>query len=120
MRTNPELIWILQDLSSFQEIMETNNQKKPEILSNQILNLEDLTFSQGNHFMSNKTCQLPNKSFRLQKKGYEEIHIPSPTPPKFNTGEVNYEIQKKPKKTFSIILDSISNIKFTKICSTSI
>ncbi|CAF3535374.1 unnamed protein product, partial [Rotaria sp. Silwood2] len=55
--------------------------------THQILDLEDLTFSQGSHFMSNKTCQLPNGSFRLQKKGYEEIHIPSLKPSRPNAEE---------------------------------
>ncbi|CAF5041794.1 unnamed protein product, partial [Rotaria sp. Silwood1] len=90
MRNNPELIWILHALSTFQVnydqenmIIENNN------TTHQILDLEDLTFSQGSHFMSNKTCQLPNGSFRVQKKGYEEIHIPSLKPSTFNSEEVS-------------------------------
>jgi pre-mRNA-splicing helicase BRR2 len=88
MRNNPELIWILQDLSN-QEITETSNNNKTEVFSNQILNFDDLIFPQGSHFMSNKTCQLPNGSYRLQKKGYEEIHIPPLKPPVFSPEEVN-------------------------------
>ncbi len=38
----------------------------------QVINLEDLVFAQGGHFMANKKCQLPEGSFRKQKKGYEE------------------------------------------------
>lgn len=34
-----------------------------------VLDLEDLVFSQGSHFMSNKRCQLPDGSFRKQRKG---------------------------------------------------
>lgn len=34
-----------------------------------VLDLEDLIFSQGSHFMSNKRCQLPDGSFRKQRKG---------------------------------------------------
>ena len=34
------------------------------------LDLEDLSFSQGSHLMSNKKCHLPEGSFRKQKKGY--------------------------------------------------
>jgi pre-mRNA-splicing helicase BRR2 len=77
MRNNPELIWILQELSHNQDIMEIENDKKVFSNSQQVLNLDDLTFSEGSHFMSNKTCQFPKESYRLQKKGYEEIHIPS-------------------------------------------
>jgi len=96
MRNNPELIWILQDLSTVQvnhdrEIMETENTNSAEVFSNphQIIDIENLTFSQGGHFMSNKTCQLPIGSFRLQNKGYEEIHIPSLPPVGLNSGEVS-------------------------------
>lgn len=35
----------------------------------QVLDLEDLVFAQGSHFMSNKRCQLPDGSFRKQRKG---------------------------------------------------
>lgn len=46
----------------------------------QILNLQDLIFAQGGHFMANKKCQLPEGSFRKQKKGYEEVHVPASKP----------------------------------------
>lgn len=35
----------------------------------QILDLEDMVFTEGSHFMSNKRCQLPDGSFRKQRKG---------------------------------------------------
>lgn len=35
----------------------------------QVLDLEDLVFAEGSHFMSNKRCQLPDGSFRKQRKG---------------------------------------------------
>lgn len=35
----------------------------------QVLDLEDLAFSTGSHFMSNKRCELPDGSFRKQRKG---------------------------------------------------
>lgn len=38
-----------------------------------ILDLEDLVFTQGSHFMSNRRCQLPDGSYRTQKDGYEEV-----------------------------------------------
>lgn len=37
--------------------------------SRQIVDLEDLVFQQGSHFMANKRCQLPDGSFRKQRKG---------------------------------------------------
>lgn len=41
------------------------------------LDLETLQFSQASHLMSNKSCELPSKSWRAQKKGYEEVHVPA-------------------------------------------
>ncbi len=38
-----------------------------------LLDLEDLVFNQGSHFMSNRRCQLPDGSYRTQKEGYEEV-----------------------------------------------
>lgn len=36
-----------------------------------LIDLEDLIFAQGSHFMANKRCQLPDGSFRKQRKGYD-------------------------------------------------
>lgn len=36
----------------------------------QILDLDDLIFQDGSHFMSNKKCQLSEGSFRKQRKGW--------------------------------------------------
>ena len=52
------------------------------------LDLEDLAFAQGSHFMANKTCQLPNGSYRKQKKGYEEVLVPALKQKPFDEGEV--------------------------------
>lgn len=46
-------------------------QKKPS----HMLDLDTLSFSRGSHFMANSKCQLPTGSFRVQKKGYEEVHV---------------------------------------------
>jgi pre-mRNA-splicing helicase BRR2 len=44
------------------------------------INLSDLIFHEGNHLMTNTRCELPEKSWRAQKKGYEEVHIPALKP----------------------------------------
>ena len=46
----------------------------------QNLDLESLQFSQASHLMANRTCELPAKSWRAQKKGYEEVHVPAVKP----------------------------------------
>jgi len=52
------------------------------------LDLEDLVFAQGSHFMANKSCDLPSGSYRKQKKGYEEVLVPALKPKPFEDGEV--------------------------------
>ena len=38
--------------------------------------------------MANKRCQLPDGSFRKQRKGYEEVHVPALKPKPFADDEV--------------------------------
>jgi pre-mRNA-splicing helicase BRR2 len=54
-----------------------------------VLDIDDLVFAQGSHFMSNKRCQLPEGSYRKQKKGYEEVHVPALKSKSFEDNEVN-------------------------------
>lgn len=42
------------------------------------IDLENLTFNQGNHLMSNKKVRLPDGSFKRTKKSWEEVHVPAP------------------------------------------
>jgi pre-mRNA-splicing helicase BRR2 len=41
------------------------------------VDLEALAFEEGGHLMSNQRCELPEKSWRASKKGYEEVHVPA-------------------------------------------
>ena len=61
-----------------------------------MLDLGDLTFEQGSHLMANKKCLLPDGSFRKQKKGYEEIHVPAYKPKPFGEGEKLVKIDELP------------------------
>lgn len=65
--------------------------------SRKVLDLEDLVFAQGSHFMANKKCQLPDGSFRKQRKGYEEVHVPALKPKPFDEKEELIPIEKLPK-----------------------
>lgn len=42
-----------------------------------ILDLEALAFAQGGHFMSNPNCTLPEGTYTVDKKGYQEVHVPA-------------------------------------------
>ena len=60
------------------------------------MNLDDIAFSQGSHLMANKRCQLPDGSYRKQKKGYEEVHVPALKPKPFGADENLVPIEKLP------------------------
>uniref|UniRef100_A0A665VD59 Activating signal cointegrator 1 complex subunit 3 n=1 Tax=Echeneis naucrates TaxID=173247 RepID=A0A665VD59_ECHNA len=70
---------------------------KFSVAPRQLLDLDDLAFTQGSHFMANKRCQLPDGSFRKQRKGYEEVHVPALKPKPFADDEVLVAIEKLPK-----------------------
>ncbi|XP_063371470.1 U5 small nuclear ribonucleoprotein 200 kDa helicase [Cydia amplana] len=63
----------------------------------QMLQLEELVFAAGAHFMANKRCQLPPGSFRKQRKGYEEVHVPALKPKAFEEGETLLPVEQLPK-----------------------
>lgn len=63
----------------------------------QMLQLEELVFAAGAHFMANKRCQLPPGSFRKQRKGYEEVHVPALKPKAFDKGETLLPVESLPK-----------------------
>ncbi|CDS42389.1 U5 small nuclear ribonucleoprotein 200 kDa [Echinococcus multilocularis] len=61
-----------------------------------VVDLANLTFTQGGHLMANKRCQLPEGSFRTQKKGYEEVHVPALRSKPFDQDETLLKIEKLP------------------------
>lgn len=63
----------------------------------QLLELDELSFTQGSHFMANKRCQLPDGSYRKQRKGYEEVHVPALKQVPFESNEELQPIDKLPK-----------------------
>lgn len=48
-----------------------------EFKTERVIDLDALAFTEGSHLMANKRCELPPGSWRAQKKGYEEIHVPA-------------------------------------------
>lgn len=47
------------------------------MLPERTLDLQSLSFNKGGHLMTNSRCELPPNSWRAQKKGYEEVHVPA-------------------------------------------
>ncbi|KAK6033881.1 DEAD/DEAH box helicase [Cooperia oncophora] len=119
MKMKPELHHVLAQLLETDEadIVETERAKREKtaqrraaaaageeavaagqwLAARKVLDLEDLTFSQGSHLMSNKRCELPDGSYRKQKKSYEEIHVPALKPKPFAEGEKLIDIGELPK-----------------------
>jgi pre-mRNA-splicing helicase BRR2 len=62
-----------------------------------MLDLDSLTFSAGGHTMSNKRVELPPKSWRAQKKGYEEVHVPPLKPKPMESNEREIPISELPE-----------------------
>ena len=60
------------------------------------LNLDEMAFANGSHFMANKRCQLPDGSYRKQEKGYETVHVPALKPKSFNDDEKLVPIETLP------------------------
>ncbi|XP_076251373.1 U5 small nuclear ribonucleoprotein l(3)72Ab [Rhynchophorus ferrugineus] len=71
--------------------------KKQVAGNRKLIDFEDLLFAQGSHFMANKRCQLPDGSFRKQRKGYEEVHVPALKPKPFGENEKLQPIDQLPK-----------------------
>lgn len=111
MKSDPELIEILKKLESSQVDTSSNYEKdtakadiaaadeEETIFSNKVkmLDLEDLSFQQGSHFMANKRCQLPEGSFRQQHKNFDIIHVPALKPKPFDPDENLVPINKLPR-----------------------
>lgn len=65
--------------------------KQPKAL----VDLESLAF-EGGHFMSNAECKLPKKSEVINKKGYQEVHIPPLKSYQHKDGEKMVKISDMP------------------------
>ncbi|KAI0979875.1 hypothetical protein GJ496_001918 [Pomphorhynchus laevis] len=115
MRSDAELTKILDELNRTQEKNDEHNQNEPSTKSSKsandigsyddknewnpkhVVDFEDLMFVPGGHFMANRRCQLPEGSFRKQKKGHEEVHVPALKPKPFDAFEKLVNIEKLPK-----------------------
>jgi pre-mRNA-splicing helicase BRR2 len=60
------------------------------------LDLDALAFSSGAHLMSNKRVELPKNSWRSQKKGYEEVHVPALKAKPYSESERDLPIEDMP------------------------
>jgi len=84
------------------------------------LDLEGLAFRDGAHTMSNSTCNLPPKSWRAMKKGYEEVHVPAVVK-KTSPGENLIPIKNLPDWTHAAFqgMEVLNPIQ-SKVCPTAL
>ncbi|XP_065882563.1 U5 small nuclear ribonucleoprotein 200 kDa helicase-like [Dysidea avara] len=75
---------------------DASQQEKKGLGSRKVLDLDDLSFTHGSHFMANKRCQLPDRSYRQNMKGYEEVHVPALKQKPFQEGEVLLPVTQLP------------------------
>ena len=84
------------------------------------LDLDSLAFPDGAHTMSNKKCDLPDKSWSAMRKGYEEVHVPGV---KSGVGhdEKLIKISELPKWTHDAFsgMDKLNRIQ-SKLCEVAL
>lgn len=73
-----------------------------------VLDMEFLKFKDGAHVMTNKSCVLPEKSWRATKKGYEEVHVPA-IRPIIPPGETLVSVSELPDWC-QPVFDGVSNL----------
>jgi len=85
--------------NSDNEEMELATAGVPEIksIAERVLDLKRISFNQESRLMTSKRCELPPKSWRAQKKGYEEVHVPPMKTPPMPKGERLVNISELPK-----------------------
>jgi pre-mRNA-splicing helicase BRR2 len=62
-----------------------------------ILDLEALAFAQGGHLMSNANCTMPEGTYTVDKKGYQEVHVPALKTADMGANEKLVEIASLPE-----------------------
>ena len=86
---------LMKEAQTLRKLAQENKKEKEKLqdmkdndeyakLSKTVLNLNELEFPQGAHFMGNENCKLPKGSTKSAFNGYEEVYIPPATQSKKN------------------------------------
>lgn len=78
---------LMKDAKTLRKFVEENKKDKEKLknikendeyarLTKTVLNLNNLEFTEGGHYMANDNCKLPKGSFKQAFNGYEEVYIP--------------------------------------------
>uniref|UniRef100_A0A0N5BBZ1 U5 small nuclear ribonucleoprotein 200 kDa helicase n=1 Tax=Strongyloides papillosus TaxID=174720 RepID=A0A0N5BBZ1_STREA len=108
MKSNPELSVILDDIEGkLSDNADSKTVKKKKeindlegnsmMMTRRMLNLDELTFAHGGHFMGNKKCILPDGSSRKVHKDFESVFVPAQKPKPLEKGEKLIKISDLPK-----------------------
>lgn len=84
---------IVQDSISHENLLEANQLQDDDFskMNLKYIDLESMTFTNGSHFMSNEKCNLPQGSWRLAKKGYDEVYVPALSNKKIDIPLINIQ-----------------------------
>uniref|UniRef100_A0AC35TM19 Helicase ATP-binding domain-containing protein n=1 Tax=Rhabditophanes sp. KR3021 TaxID=114890 RepID=A0AC35TM19_9BILA len=74
----------------------TEDAKTKGQTSRKVLNLGELAFAEGGHFMSSKEVKLPGGSERISTKEYDQVLIPAPPQQQLNKGEKLVKVEALP------------------------
>ena len=85
------------------------------------LNLQDIMFQQGGRLMVNKSCQLPEGSYRSSTKEYEEVLVPALPPKAYAAGEHLRQISDLPQWTHDAFsgMTSLNRIQ-SRVCDAAL
>jgi len=119
MKTDIKLSRILADLRNYdrkEDLVTSERNRKSQVRSAKIqadiemedgniipnygnvnmLDLKNITFTQGSHLMTNKNCELPDGSFRKTRPGYNLVFVPAPKPKPLEADESLVKISDLP------------------------
>jgi pre-mRNA-splicing helicase BRR2 len=108
------------DVQQGEDAMDVDSSSQPIKGEPIELDLDLLAFRDGAHTMSNKTCQLPDTSWRAMKKGYEEVHVPAiKSVP--NKDEKLVQIRELPQWTHVAFkgMDTLNRVQ-SKLCNVAL
>lgn len=89
---------VTSDMDTSEDSNQRNVGTKEQdgVIPKVIQNLASLMFDSAGHLMSNKKCYVPDGTVKKDKKGYQEIHVPSPPPAPVSENEKLIPVSELP------------------------
>uniref|UniRef100_A0A7S1KPB1 RNA helicase n=1 Tax=Percolomonas cosmopolitus TaxID=63605 RepID=A0A7S1KPB1_9EUKA len=104
MRRDPALRLIINELHDVKQgasvesidAMDTTEDAPISLENRLVIDLNNLQFESGSHFMSNDKVRLPPSAKHEKFKTYEQVHIPAPPAPELKKGEKKVSLKNCP------------------------